>query len=350
MTRLIKMEVDVGGLHMRNPVTTASGTFGAGREFSDFIDIERLGAITTKGVSLVPWEGNATPRIAETTAGLLNSVGLQNPGVEEFCKDQLAWLEGKKVPVIVNVSGHSTEEYRKVIERLESENRVDAYEVNISCPNVDAGGMLFGNKPELAASVVRECREATKRPLIVKLTPNVTDIGEIARAAEAAGADALSLINTVIGMAVDAKTRKPKLARTVGGLSGPAIKPIALRMVWQVYRSVKLPIIGMGGIMDGEDAIEFMLAGATAVAVGTANFIDPTATIGVIDGIEAYCTKQGVEDVRELIGGWVLISQLRRGVISPSIARERARSSRRNSRFMPEAEGRHDALYGRVQA
>ena len=301
----IQMGVDVGGLHMKNPVTTASGTFGAGREFSDFIDVNQLGAVTTKGVSMTPWEGNLSPRIAETAAGMLNSIGLQNPGVEAFCANQLAWLATQGVPVIVNVSGHSVQEYCGVIERLEQEPVVSAYEVNISCPNVDAGGMTVGTRPDLAEEGVKACRVRTKRPLIVKLTPNVTDIREIARAVEAAGADAISLINTLVGMAIDAKTRRPKLARTVGGLSGPAVKPVALHMVWQCYRTIKIPIIGMGGIMTGEDAVEFMLAGATAVAVGTANFIDPTATIKVIEGIKAYCEEQGVDDVNELIGGLV---------------------------------------------
>lgn len=301
----IKMAVNVGGLQMKNPVTTASGTFGAGREFSDFIDVDQLGAVTTKGVSLKPWEGNLSPRIAETPAGLLNSIGLQNPGVEAFCANQLAWLSERNVPVIVNVSGHSVDEYCAVIERLEQEETVSAYEVNISCPNVDAGGMTIGTRPELAEQVVSACRKKTDRPLIVKLTPNVTDIREIALAVEAAGADALSLINTLVGMAVNAKTRRPKLARVVGGLSGPAVKPVALHLVWQCYRTVKIPIIGMGGIMTGEDAIEFMLSGATAVSVGTANFIDPTATIKVIEGIQAYCEEQGVSDVNDLIGGLI---------------------------------------------
>lgn len=303
--KTLDLAVNLGGLLMSNPVTVASGTFAAGREYADFIDISRLGAVTTKGVSAKPWEGNASPRIAETSSGMLNSIGLQNPGVEAFCADSLTWLAGQDVPVIVNVSGHSVEEYIAVIERLEQESAVNAYEINISCPNVDAGGMTFGTDPQMAAQVISSCRARTKRPLIAKLTPNVTDITQIACAVEAAGADAVSLINTLLGMAIDAKTRKPKLARVVGGLSGPAVKPVALRMVWETYRAVSVPILGMGGIVTGEDAVEFMLAGATAVAVGTAQFIDPTASIGVLEGIEAYCVEQGVSDVNEIIGGLV---------------------------------------------
>ncbi len=299
----ISMQVDLGGLVMKNPVTTASGTFASGKEYSDFVELSKLGAVTTKGVSLKGWAGNPVPRIAETPSGMLNSIGLQNPGVEAFKDRDLAWLASCGAPVIVNVSGHSFDEYLQVIEALEESPAVSAYEVNISCPNVDAGGMTIGCHTESVAGVVSRCRAATGRPLIVKLTPNVTDITEIARAAEAAGADALSLINTVLGMAIDAKTRRPQLARVVGGLSGPAIKPIALRMVYETHKAVKLPLLGMGGIMTGTDAVEFMLAGATAVAVGTANFVNPTATIDVVAGIEDYCRRNGVADVNELIGG-----------------------------------------------
>ena len=298
------LNVQLAGLALRNPVLTASGTFGSGREFSAFVDLERLGGIVTKGVSLAPWRGNDTPRIAETASGMLNSIGLQNPGVEAFCARDLVWLaeNAASTPVVVNVSGHSVEEYAAVIARLESESRVDAYEVNISCPNVDEGGMAFGTDCASAASVVRACRAATKRTLIVKLSPNVSDVSEIARSVESEGADAVSLINTVLGMAIDASSRRPLLARVVGGLSGPAIKPIALRMVWQVSQAVSVPIVGMGGISSGTDAVEFLLAGATAIAVGTANFIDPTATIRVVDGIAEYCHEQGVSRVEELIG------------------------------------------------
>jgi dihydroorotate dehydrogenase (NAD+) catalytic subunit len=299
------MQVDLGGLLMENPLTTASGTFGSGREYAAFVDLDALGAITTKGVSLKPWKGNATPRIAETPSGMLNSIGLQNPGVDAFIETDLAFLSAYKVPVIVNVSGHSIDEYVQVIERLEGEDRVGAYEVNISCPNVDAGGMAFGCHAPSVEAVVSRCRSATKRPLFVKLTPNVTSIAEIARAAQDAGADAISLINTVLGMAIDAHTRKPVLARAVGGLSGPAIKPIALRMVYEAYRAVRIPLLGMGGIMSGQDAIEFLLAGATAVAVGTASFVNPRAVADCKAGIEAYCVRYGVKDVNELIGGLI---------------------------------------------
>ena len=298
----VNMQVNLGGLIMRNPVTEASGTFAAGREYADFVDLSRLGAVTTKGVSLNGWAGNDAPRIAETPSGMLNSIGLQNPGVDHLIAGDIAWLATQNVPCIVNVSGHSVGEYQAVVERLEACPDVAAYEINISCPNVDAGGMTFGCVPEKAAEVIRACRVATKRPMIVKLTPNVTDITEVAKVAEAEGADAISLINTLLGMAIDAKRRRPVLARVVGGLSGPAVKPVALRMVWQCHNAVQVPILGMGGICTGIDAVEFMLAGATAVAVGTANFMNPHATIDVVEGIEAYCEEQGVSDVNELIG------------------------------------------------
>ena len=297
----VSLAVDLGGLAMKNPVTTASGTFGAGREYHDFVDVAALGAVTTKGVSLHGWEGNASPRIAEVPSGMLNSIGLQNPGVDHLKACELPWLAEVGATAIVNVSGHSFDEYVAVIEALE-EAPVAAYEVNISCPNVDAGGMTMGCHVPSVEKVVGMCRAATRRPLIVKLTPNVTDVAEIARAAEAAGADAVSLINTLLGMAVDARRRRPQLARVVGGFSGPAVKPVALRMVWQVAQAVKVPVLGMGGIATGTDAVEFMLAGATAVAVGTANFANPCATVDVVDGIIDYCEEQGVSDVNELIG------------------------------------------------
>lgn len=287
---------------MKNPVTTCSGTFAAGKEFSDFYDLSSLGAVTTKGVSLQAWMGNDTPRIAECASGMLNSIGLQNPGVEAFCADALPWLSKQNVPVIVNVSGHSVDEYKKVIERLEDEPSVNAYEINISCPNVKQGGMAFGTDPQKAAEVTSACREATKKPLIVKLSPNVTDIACIAKSVEDAGADAVSLINTVLGMAIDAKSQKPKLANVFGGLSGPAIKPIALRMVWQVYEAIKIPILGMGGIMNAQDAIEFILAGAQAVAIGTANFVNPNVCIDVISGINKYCEEHEILDINTLVG------------------------------------------------
>jgi dihydroorotate dehydrogenase (NAD+) catalytic subunit len=298
----VDLRVDFAGLTLRNPVMPASGTFASGREFSDFIDLGRLGAIVTKGVSLHPWAGNESPRIAETASGMLNSIGLQNPGVEAFCEHDIPWLAERDVPVIVNVSGHSIDEYARVVERLEREPAVAAYEVNISCPNVDAGGMAFGTACAPAAAVTRAVRAVTARPVIMKLSPNVTDIVAIARAVEGEGADAVSLINTLLGMSIDARTRRPRLARVVGGLSGPAVKPVALRMVWQVASAVALPVIGVGGIMTGEDAIEFLLAGAAAVQVGTANFVDPTATVRVIDGIAEYCAAQGVAHVRDLTG------------------------------------------------
>ena len=297
----VNLAVNLGGLTMKNPVTTASGTFAAGMEYSDFVDVSALGAVTTKGVSLNGWEGNASPRIAEVPSGMLNSIGLQNPGVAHLKSEELPWLREQGATTIMNVSGHSFDEYVQVIEALE-DAPVDAYEVNISCPNVDAGGMTLGTHVPSVEKVVSLCREATSRPLIVKLTPNVTDITEIARAAEASGADAISLINTLLGMAIDVKRRRPVLARVVGGFSGPAVKPVALRMVWQCSKAVSVPILGMGGVATGTDAVEFMLAGATAVAVGTVNFMNPQATVDVIDGIIDYCEEQGVNDVNDLIG------------------------------------------------
>ncbi|MDZ4654446.1 MAG: dihydroorotate dehydrogenase [Coriobacteriia bacterium] len=302
MSQTVDMRVRLGALELRNPVMPASGTFASGREYADFVALERLGAIVTKGVSLHPWAGNASPRMAETASGMLNSIGLQNQGVEAFCEDDLAWLATHDVPVIVNVSGHSVAEYVAVAERLETESAVSALEVNISCPNVDEGGMAFGTSCPAAAEVTRAVRAVTCKPLIVKLSPNVTDIAEIARAVEAEGADVISLINTLLGMAIDTDTFRPKLARVVGGLSGPAVKPVAVRMVWQVASAVHVPIIGMGGIMTTEDAVEFMLAGATAVAVGTANFVDPIATVHIAEGLEAFCRERGIERVAKLTG------------------------------------------------
>lgn len=298
----VDMRVRIGALELRNPVMTASGTFASGKEYADFVDLSRLGAVVTKGVSMKPWAGNASPRIAETASGMLNSIGLQNPGVEAFCAKDLPWLATQDVPVIVNVSGHSLAEYVAVAERLDSESAVDALEVNISCPNVDEGGMAFGTDCTSAADVTRAVRAVTSKTLIVKLSPNVTDVTEIARAVEAEGADAVSLINTLLGMAIDTDTWKPKLARSVGGLSGPAIKPVAVRMVWQVASAVSIPVVGMGGIMNAEDAVEFMLAGATAVAVGTANFVDPGATMRVVDGLEQYCRLRGLDRVSAMTG------------------------------------------------
>jgi dihydroorotate dehydrogenase (NAD+) catalytic subunit len=300
----VDLSMNLAGLDLRNPVMTASGTFSSGREYADFLDLSRLGAVVTKGVSLEPWPGSASPRIAETPSGMLNAIGLQNPGVEAFVERDLAWLADQAVPVIVNVAGHHLDEYAEVVARLDGESTVAGFELNVSCPNVDHGGMAFGVDPAAAAKVTRLARGATAKPLIVKLSPNVTDVVAVAAAVAGAGADAVSLVNTLLGMAVDAETRRPKLARVVGGLSGPAIKPVALRMVWQVARALPgLSIIGMGGIMDGTDAVEFMLAGASAVAVGTASFVDPTAAVRVVDGIREYCVRHGVGHVGDLVGG-----------------------------------------------
>lgn len=298
---MVAMQVDLGGLVMKNPVTTASGTFASGKEYSSFFDVSELGAVTTKGVSLNGWAGNDAPRIAETPSGMLNSIGLQNPGVAHLMENDIPWLRSQGAKVIVNVSGHSEDEYVQVIEALESAD-VDALEVNISCPNVDLGGMTLGCDPCAASRVVASCKKATSRPMIVKLTPNVTDIAKLASSVQDAGADAVSLINTVLGMAVDAKRRRPLLSRVVGGLSGPAVKPIALRAVWEVSKAVDIPILGMGGISSGEDAIEFILSGATAIAVGTASFSDPFAAKRVVDEIEEWCVAEGVSDVNELRG------------------------------------------------
>jgi dihydroorotate dehydrogenase (NAD+) catalytic subunit len=297
----VDLSVDIAGLSLANPVMVASGTFASGQEYAEFVDLSRLAAIVTKGVSAEPWAGNESPRMAETASGMLNSIGLQNPGVDAFIEKDLAYLADIDVPVIVNVSGHSVEGYADVIARLEDHD-VAAYELNISCPNVDEGGMAFGTTCAGAAEVTRACRALTSRPLIVKLSPNVTDIVEIAQSVADEGADAVSLINTLLGMAIDAESRTAKLARVVGGLSGPAIKPVALRMVWQVSSAVDVPVIGMGGIMCAEDAVEFMLAGASAVAVGTANFVDPTVTMRIIDGLAEYCNAHDVERAADLTG------------------------------------------------
>lgn len=298
----MNLSVSIGKIKLKNPVMTASGTFGYGEEYSEFIDINRLGAIVVKGLSLAPKEGNPPPRIVETPAGMLNAIGLQNIGIERFIKEKIPFLRQFDTPVIVNFFGDTIREYAEAAEKLSSAEGIHGLEMNISCPNKEAGWCIFGTDPKVTFEVVSAVRKSTDTTLIVKLSPNVTDIGLMARAAEDAGADAVSLINTVAGMAVDIKSRKPKLANITGGLSGPAIKPIALRMVWEVYKSVRLPIIGMGGIMNYGDAIEFMLAGATAVAAGTANFIKPSATIDIIDGIEEFMREEGITDVRKLTG------------------------------------------------
>lgn len=304
----VDMSVAIGDLVLANPVMTASGTFGSGKEYADLIDLTRLGAIVTKGVSTSPWSGNPSPRMAETASGMLNSIGLQNPGAERFIADDLAWHRRSfpQVPLVVNVNGHTIDEYISVVRRLDEEEGISAYEVNISCPNVDAGGMAFGTTCEAAAEVTRAVRAATSRTLIVKLSPNVTDVAAIARSVEAEGADAVSLINTLLGMAIDTRTFKPKLARVVGGLSGPAIKPIALRMVWQVSSAVGIPVIGMGGIASATDAVEFMLAGATAVAIGTSNFVDPETAVHIVDGLEDFCASRGIGRVSDLTGGLLM--------------------------------------------
>lgn len=299
----VDMRVSLATLSMKNPLTVASGTFASGREYADFVDISRLGAITTKGVSACAWEGNDQGRLAETPSGILNSIGLQNKGAKHFIENDLAWLKQQQTRVIVNVCGHSYDEYVQALDALEQANGIDAYEINISCPNVDAGGMALGTQPKAVERIVSLLRKRTRKTLIIKLTPNVTDIAEIARAAESAGADSLSLINTLLGMAIDVKRRRPILSRVVGGLSGPAIKPVALRCVWQVHKAVDIPILGMGGAASGTDVAEFMLAGASAVAIGTENFVDPCATMRILDELYAYAREQHISHISELIGG-----------------------------------------------
>ena len=296
-----QMSVKIAGVELKNPVMTASGTFGSGMEYSEFTDLSRLGAVVTKGVANVPWPGNPTPRVAETASGMLNAIGLQNPGVETFCSRDLPFLRQFDTKVIVNVCGKTTEDYCQVVERLSGEP-VDLLEINISCPNVKSGGIAFGQDPAAVEAITKEIKKTAKQPVIMKLSPNVTDITEIARAAEAGGADALSLINTLTGMKIDIHRRTFALANKTGGLSGPAIKPVALRMVYQTAQAVKIPIIGMGGIMSGEDAVEFLLAGASAVSVGTANFTNPRATLEILKGIEDYMEQYQVEKVGDLIG------------------------------------------------
>lgn len=293
--------VNIAGVEWKNPVTVASGTFGSGAEYSEFTDLNKLGAVTTKGVANVPWAGNPTPRVAEVYGGMLNAVGLQNPGIELFCKRDIPFLKQYDTKIIVNVCGHSTEEYVEVVKRLANEP-VDLLEINISCPNVKEGGIAFGQDPKAVEAITREMKKYAKQPIIMKLSPNVTDITEMARAAEAGGADALSLINTITGMKIDVNRRKFVLANKTGGMSGPAIHPVAVRMVYQTAQAVNIPIIGMGGIMTAEDAIEMILAGATAISVGTANFVNPGVTMEIVDGIEEYMKKYHINDIKELIG------------------------------------------------
>ena len=296
------MKVSIGSLKLRNPVITASGTFGYGEEFGSLVNLHRLGAIIVKGISLLPRQGNPPPRIAETACGMLNAIGLENVGLERFFTEKLPFLKGIDTPLIVNILGDSIEDYQQLAERLDAEEKVAALEVNISCPNVKKGGVAFGTDPDMAHAVTKAVCKNFSRPVIVKLSPNVTNIAMIARVVEEAGADAVSLINTVLGMGIDTESCRPKLANIFGGLSGPAIKPIALRMVWQVADSVSIPIIGIGGITTSEDALEFLLAGATAIQVGTANFINPQVTEEIIQGIEAYLEQKGIASVEELIG------------------------------------------------
>lgn len=298
---MISTKVTIAGVELKNPVMTASGTFGSGAEYGEMVDLNRLGAVVTKGVANVPWPGNPTPRIAETYGGMINAVGLQNPGIDVMIQRDIPYLQQYDTRIVVNVCGHTTEEYIEVVERL-ADQPVDLLEINISCPNVKEGGIAFGQDPKAVEAITREVKRRAKQPIIMKLSPNVTDITEMARAAEAGGADALSLINTITGMKIDINRRTFAVANRTGGLSGPAIKPVAVRMVYQTAHAVKLPIIGMGGIMNADDAIEFILAGATAVAVGTANFHNPYATAEIAAGIEKYMEKHQVEDIQSLIG------------------------------------------------
>lgn len=294
------LAVNIAGIKMKNPIMVASGTFGYGEEYGQLINLNMLGAIVVKGITLLPKQGNPPPRIVETPCGMLNAIGLENVGVERFIKEKLPYLQQFNTPVIVNIAGECVEEYVELAKKLD--RLVDGLEINISCPNVARGGLQFGQDPALTYDVVSKVRQATKLPLIAKLSPNVTDIKIIAKSAEDAGGDAISLINTILGMAIDVNTKKPILANIKGGLSGPAIKPIALRMVFEVAQVVKVPIIGQGGIMNATDALEFIIAGATAIAVGTANFVDPTATIKIIEGIEDYLIKNNISRINELIG------------------------------------------------
>lgn len=294
-------KVNLAGVELKNPVMTASGTFGSGMEYSEFVDLNRLGAVVTKGVANVPWEGNQVPRVAETYGGMLNAIGLQNPGIDTFVKRDLPFLEKYDTKVIVNVCGRTLEDYLDVVERLGDE-KVDMLEINISCPNVKEGGIAFGQNEKSVEHITKEIKKKAKQPVIMKLSPNVTDITVMAKAAEAGGADVISLINTLTGMKIDIERQTFALANKTGGMSGPAVKPVALRMVYQAANAVKIPVIGMGGISTAEDAIEFILAGATAVSVGTANFYNPNATVDIINGIEDYMERHGISDIKEIIG------------------------------------------------
>jgi dihydroorotate dehydrogenase (NAD+) catalytic subunit len=303
---MIKMQVDIGNLKLKNPVLVASGTFGYGDELSELFDVGQLGGIVTKSLTLKPRVGNPPPRIVETPCGMLNSIGLANIGVDRFIAEKLPILRNFKTAIIVNVAGKRVEDYPEVVKRIEDAGGVDAYEINISCPNVKEGGLEFGTSLEMTGKIVSSVRKVTGKTLIVKLTPNVTKVSEIAKVCKDEGADAVSLINTVVGMAIDIKTRKPKLSTITGGLSGPAIKPIAIAKVFEVFQNVDIPIIGIGGIMNWMDAVEFLIAGARAVQVGTANFVDPTASIQILNGIISYCEENGISDINDLIGSIVI--------------------------------------------
>ncbi len=296
-----RLAVNFAGLTFDNPVTTASGTFGSGLEYSEFVDLHRLGAVTTKGVANVPWAGNPTPRIAETHSGMLNAIGLQNPGIDVLIDRDLPYLRERNARIIVNVCGRSQEDYVEVVERLAEED-IDMLEINISCPNVKAGGIAFGQKPEMAEAITRAVKRVAKQPVIMKLSPNVTDIAEMARAVEAGGADGVSLINTLTGMKIDVSRKTFAIANQTGGMSGPCVKPVAVRMVYQVANAVKIPVLGMGGIENTEDALEFLMAGATMIAVGTANFYNPRTTVEIVDGLEAYAEKEGLDSICDIIG------------------------------------------------
>lgn len=302
MSKKPNVSIDFAGIKLKNPILTASGTFGYGEEYAEFVDLNKLGGIIVKGISLKPIKGNPPPRIWETPSGMLNAIGLENPGLDIFLSEKLPYLRKYDTAVIVNIFGYSLEEYVSIAEQLDGVAGVAGLEVNISCPNVKAGGMVFGTNLQASSELLTAVRKATKLPVIAKLSPNVTNVVEFAKAAQDAGCDGLSLINTLLGMAIDVRCMKPRLANCVGGLSGPAIKPVAVRIVWQVAKCVNIPIIGMGGIMTGEDAMEFILAGASAVAIGTANFINPRATLDVLSGIEALMIEQGTSDINEIIG------------------------------------------------
>ncbi|OGP60854.1 MAG: dihydroorotate dehydrogenase B catalytic subunit [Deltaproteobacteria bacterium RBG_13_49_15] len=302
MEKQPKLQTDIGTIRLKNPVMTASGTFGYGREYSELIDLSRLGAIIVKGLFLKPAKGNPPPRIVETPCGMLNAIGLENIGIQAFVEEKLPYLNTLSTPIIVNIYGHTVYEYAELAARIDPVEGIAGIEVNISCPNIKEGGIAFGVNPRSAHEVIKAVRDMTKKPVIAKLSPNVADITEIAKSVEAAGSDAVSLINTITGLAIDIETRRPKLANITGGLSGPAIKPVALRMVWQVANAVRIPVIGIGGIASASDALEFLIAGACAIQVGTANFVNPRATIEILEGIEHFLSKKGIEDIRDIVG------------------------------------------------